>query len=79
MTAMCYIACDPQCPGAAWGLVDDTPENTPFLDRDLTLWRNSGTDVVIHMSEWVIRHVSYEEGLRYLHNYVNRQQMELFA
>ena len=68
MTVMCYIACDPKQPDQAWGLVDDTPESTPFLDHDLTLWRNSGA---------VVKHVQHEEGLRYLHNYCNRGQMRL--
>ena len=68
MISMCYIACDPKQPDQAWGLVADTPENAPFLDRDLTLWRNSGA---------VVKHVSHEIGLRYLHNYVNRRQLEL--
>lgn len=70
MTSMCYIACDPQQPDAAWGLVDDTPETTPYREDDLTLWRNSGA---------IVKHVTHEVGLRYLHNYVNRGQMRLFV
>ena len=67
---MCYIACDPKQQDRAWGLVDDSPANAPFLDHDLTLWRNSGA---------VVKHVQHEVGLRCLHNYVNRGQMELIA